>query len=151
MKTITTISIALAFLLSCDWFPINPGPCDASGPVIVYKTKGDYHDKVSVQLSKDKNSITCYPGKDDATRQKPIELENGYLLKRMCGDTFLSISIDDYSNSTQIFSNADLLSLVLDSDPYTEKYECCECTGLDTAKINNLIRENQLGKCKNIK
>ena len=151
MKTITTISIALAFLLSCDWFPINPGPCDASGPVIVYKTKSDYHDKVSVQLSKDKKSITCYPGKDDAARQKPIELENGYLLKRMCGDTFLSITIDDYSNSTQTFSNADLLSLVLDSDPYIEKYECCECTGLDTAKINNLIKENQLVKCKNIK
>jgi len=151
MKTITSISITLVFLFGCDWIPINPGPCDASGPVIVYKTRNDYHDKVSVQLSKDKKSITCYPGKDDAARQKPIELVNGYLLKRMCGDTFLSISIDDYVNSTEMFSCADLLGLVLDSDPYSEKYECCECTGLDTAKVNNLIRNNQLGKCENIK
>jgi len=151
MKTIITISITLSILLSCDWIPIKPGPCDASGPVIVYKTRSDYQDKVSVQLSKDRKSLTCHPGQVDAVRQKPIELENGYLLKRMCGDAFLSITIDDYANSTQTFSNTDLLNLVIDSDPYTEKYECCECTGLDTAKINNLIRNNQLGKCKDIK
>ena len=69
----------------------------------------------------------------------------------MCGDTFLSITIDEYVNSSQSFTPTDFLNMVIDSDPYTEKYECCECTGKDTAKINDLIRTNQLTKCKNIK
>ena len=150
MKTIWLVTIILLLLMSCEWF-FRPGPCDASGPIVVYKTKQDYKDNLSVQLSKDKKKITCYPGKGDAVHQKPIELANGYLLKRMCGDTFLSITIDEYVNSSQSFTQADFLNMVIDSDPYTEKYECCECTGRDTIKINDLIRTNQLAKCKNIK
>jgi hypothetical protein len=69
----------------------------------------------------------------------------------MCGDTFLSISIEDYVNSTLNYSSSDLLNLAIDTDPYLEKYECCECTNGDTAKINKLIRTNQLNNCKVLK
>ncbi len=140
----------MPLLTTCDWI-FRPGPCDASGPVIVYKTRQDYSDKLSIQLSNDRDEITCYPGKGDAIHQKPIELANGYLLKSMCGNAFLSISIDEYVNSTQKFSSSDLLSLVIDTDPFVEKYECCECTERDTAKINILIKTNQLLKCKSLK
>ena len=150
LKTLSLLLILTILVFSCDWI-FKPGPCDASGPVIVYKTKGDYHDKLSIQLSNDKRKVTCYPGKADAEHQKPVQLANGYLLKRMCGNAFLSISIDEYVNSSQNYSSGDLLNLVIDSDPYTEKYECCECTQGDTATINQLIRENLLSKCDNLK
>jgi hypothetical protein len=140
----------IMMLLSCDWL-FGPGHCDATGPVIVYKTQHDYSNNVTIQLSKDNSKITCYPGPADAARQKPIQLANGYLLKRMCGDAVLSITIDEYAASDRFYSNAEMLSMVIDTNPYLEKYECCECTGKDTAKINDLIRKNLLNQCETIK
>ncbi len=134
---------------SCEWL-LRPGPCDASGPIVVYKTKKNYDDKLTVRVSKNGKEVTAYPGKTNAVQQKPIVLENGYRLKRMVGDTYLSITIEEYANSEKDFSDEDFLELIIDNNPYLEKYECCECTGHDTARINQLIREDRLGECKNI-
>jgi len=147
-----TIVISLA---SCNWVSqdgpiVGNGPCDASSPVIVYKTKQNYDDKLTVQLSKNGKEVVAYPGKQDAEHQKPIILENGYRLKGMVGDTYLSITIDEYINSDKDFSGDDFLKLIIDNDPYLEKYECCECTGMDTSKINQLIRENRLAECEDL-
>ena len=149
-KTISLILVLLMIVLSCDWI-FKPGPCDASGPVIVYKTTHDYLNNVTVQLSKDGKKVTAYPGKLDAIKQNPIELANGYLLKRMVGDAVLSLTIEEYALSSINYSPTDLFNLVIDKNPYLEKFECCECTGKDTAAINDLIRKNQLFKCKDIK
>ena len=51
-----------------------PEASTATGPLVVYKTKKDYRDHVSVQLSADGKTITAYPGPSDAMAQKPIEL-----------------------------------------------------------------------------
>lgn len=142
--------IYILFISSCDWI-YRPGPCDASGPVVVYKTKYNYDNNLTIQLSKNGKEVTAYPGKSDAIHQKPIILENGYRLKRMVGDTYLSITIDEYVNSDRNYSDKDFLELVIDNNPYLEKYECCECTGKDTTRINTLIRENRLGDCENLK
>lgn len=143
--------IGLTFLaLSCDWI-FRPGPCDASGPVIVYKTTKDYSNNVTVQLSKDGGKITAYPGRFDAITQKPIELANGYFLKRMVGDAVLSLTIEEYAASSMGYSPTDLFNLIIDKNPYLEKFECCECTSTDTAAINDLIRKNQLSRCEDLK
>jgi hypothetical protein len=146
---ILTITLT-TFSLSCDWI-LKPGPCDASGPVIVYKTTNDYSNNVTVQLSKDGKNVSAYPGKFDAVKQKPIELANGYLLKRMVGDAVLSLTIEEYAASSLNYSPTDLFNLIIDKNPYLEKFECCECTGIDTAAINDVIRNNQLFKCENLK
>jgi hypothetical protein len=143
--------IILVSTLACDNNSLNPGPCDATGPMIVYKTKQDYSNHLTIQLSKDLKEVTCYPGRADAELLRPVQLADGFLLKRMCGDAVLSLTIDEYVNSTRDYSIAELFSMIIDTNPYLEKYECCECTGRDTAKINDLIRNNQLGKCQNIK
>ncbi len=137
-------------ITSCEWI-YRPGPCDATGPVVVYKTKNNYDNNLTIQLSKNGKKVTAYPGKSDAIGQKPIILANGYRLKRMVGDTYLSIKIDEYANSDKEFSEKDFLELVIDNNPYLEIYECCECTGKDTSLINTLIRENNLGDCDNLK
>jgi hypothetical protein len=138
------------FISSCDWM-YRPGPCDASGPVVVYNTKNNYDNNLTVRLSRNGKEVTAYPGKSDALRQKPTTLANGYRLKRMVGDTYLSITIDEYANSDKEFSDKDFLELVIDNNPYLEKFECCECTGKDTSLINTLIRENRLRDCENLK
>jgi hypothetical protein len=150
LKLILLFFPLIILVSSCDWI-FKPGPCDASGPIIVYKTKLDYSDKVTVQLSKDGKTVSAYPGPGDAASQRPIQLANGYLLKRMVGDAVLSLTIDEYSKSTDLLSPSDLYNLIIDKNPYLEKYECCKCTGQDTAVINDLIRNNQLQKCDNIK
>ena len=135
----------LSFLFLWVLLPscLRPGPCDASGPVIVYKTKKDYYNNLTVMLSKNKKRIVAYPGKTDAVHQKPVKLANGYLLKRMVGDAYLSLTIDEYVNSQKEYTLEELYNLIIDTDPYLEKYECCKCTKGDTALINELIRENR--------
>ncbi len=123
----------------------------ATGPVVVFKTKKDYRDKVSVQLSPDGKTITAYPGSSDVLFQKPLELADGYLLKRMVGDAYLSLTIDEYSNTSHSYTAEDLLALVIDKDPYLEMYDCSGCTSPDTASINLLIREKKLKKCRSLR
>lgn len=149
LRSIIILFGIFIIIASCEWL-LAPGPCDASGPIIVYKTKQDYTNNITVQLSKDKKEITAYPGSSDAEHQRPIPLENGYLLKRMVGDAYLSITFDEYSDTTKDWFSVNLIDFVIDTDPYLEKYECCKCTGFDTALINNLIREKRLGDCNEI-
>jgi len=125
-------------------------PDTAREPVVVYKTKMDYRNHVSVQLSADGLTITSYPGPSDVLAQKPIELAEGYLLKRMVGDVYLSLTIDAYAKSSHTYTVEDLLALVIDKDPYLEKYDCSACTTMDTASINILIREKKLPACKSL-
>jgi len=148
-KIILVITCLFLFQ-GCEWF-LGPGPCDASGPVIVYKTIKDYSNYISVTLSDDGERITAYPGPSDTEHQRPIELVDGYYLKRMVGNAFLSITFDEYTDTAKNWTTADLVNYVIDADPFLEIYECCECTGGDTAKINKLIRENRLDECENLK
>ena len=149
-KSVIFLALLVFFTFSCDWIS-KPGPCDASGPAIVYKTKSDYTNNLTIQLSKDGKTVTAYPGKQDVLKQKPLPLENGYLFKRMLGDVVLSLTLDEYANSSKNYSNQDFINLIIDRNPYLEKYECCECTKGDTAAINNLIRKNLLKNCETLK
>ena len=129
----------------------RPGPSLATGPVVVYKTWKDYRDHVTVQLSEDGGSLLAFPGPDDVLAQRPIELEDGYLLKRMVGNAYLSLTIEDYASSAKNYSAEELYDLVIDKKPYMEIYECSECSGGDTASINHLIRQGSLDCCKSLR
>jgi len=141
--------VFLCFSTSCA--VQAPGPGAATAPVVIYKTKKDYRNQVSVKLSEDKKTITAYPASSDVSFQKPFELADGYLLKRMVGNAFLSLSIEEYAGSTHKYTADELLELVVDIDPYLEIFECSACTTGDTAAINLLIREKKLRKCKSLR
>jgi len=151
MKNTRLLIVAslLFFCTSCGSH--LPGPSNITSPVVVYKTKKDYRNHVTVQLSADGKTITAYPGPSDVLAQKPIELADGYLLKRMVGDAYLSLTIADYAVNSHTYTAAELLHLVVDRDPYLEKYDCSTCTQSDTASINVLIREGKLRKCKSLR
>ena len=141
--------LLLCYSFSCGIHVSEPDSPDA--PVVVYKTRKDYRDRVSVQLSPDNRTITAYPAPSDVPYQKPIALANGYLLKRMVGNAFLSLSIEAYAGSSHSYSADELLELVVDIDPYLEIYDCSACSRKDTAAINLLIREKKLRKCKSLR
>lgn len=123
---------------------------DAIGPVEVFKTKQNYYyNNITVLLSSDGKSVLAYPGPQDAAIQKPVPLANGYYEKRMTGFSYTDITFDQYLNPANSYTPADLLNHVIDNDPFSELYECCNVSGRDTASLNNLIRNNQLSKCQN--
>lgn len=159
MKTYYLGTIGLICILainSCINRPEYPkdiegnGCCSSTGPIQIYKTKVDYSDKVSIKLSEDKSQVLAYPGVGDVTNQYPIELANGYLLKRMVGNAFLSITIDDYQKLTQTPDSDELLEMVIDDEPFTEFYECCKLCLMDTAEINALILDDRLCDCDSV-
>jgi hypothetical protein len=151
MKLIKNILIfAMLLLVSASCATRLPGPPEATAPVVVYKTKKDYRDYMTVQLSADGQTVTAFPAPSDVPGQKPVQLADGYLLKRMVGDAYLSVTIDDYANASRHYSSDELFKLVIDRDPYLEKYDCSGYTDTDTASINNLIRRGDLKKCKTL-
>jgi hypothetical protein len=135
---------------SCRGSRIMPGRASASEPVVIYKTRNDYRNLVSVQLSADGKTVTAFPAPSDVRGQRPVPLADGYLLKRMVGDAFLSLSIEDYADHSPRFSAEELLRLIFDRDPYLEKYDCSNCTPGDTASINNMIRSGRLKECTSL-
>jgi len=143
-------SLVFVFVLASCGVGI-PGPSSATGPMVVYKTRGDYRDLVAVQLSEDGGSVLAFPGPGDVLAQRPIELEDNYLLKRMVGNAYLALSIEAYAAESRVYTEDELLELLLDTKPYLEIYDCSACSDGDTAVINQLIREGGLGRCRSLR
>jgi hypothetical protein len=137
-----------------DW---RPGP-----PVLVYKTRNDYREKVPVTLSADRKSVVSYPHITDlrdqaSVLQLPTRLAKGYLLdNRGINDhvAFLSLSYQEYEALKETPSLDSLRSLVVDDDPLTELYYCGNRDYLvhPEAQLNGLILKNQLDSiCRRLK
>lgn len=143
------ISILLLLMVSCG-IRVT-GPSHATGPLVIYKTKKDYRNHVMVQLSEDGRSVVAHPAPTDVLHQTPLELADGYLLKRMVGNAFTSLEIEAYANTSNTYTAEDLFELIIDEGPFQEIYECSECTDGDTASINQLIRKGELSRCKSLR
>lgn len=156
--TILTLFFFLLSLLSacdkssktdCDDSGItkNSGCCSSTGPVQIYKTTKDYSNNVFVQVSNDRKTVTAFSDHRDIDALRPVELANGYLLKRMVGSAVLGITFDEYGNLENGLSTVEMLNMVIDYEPYSEFYECCKVCLRDTAEMNQAIRENKLCNC----
>jgi len=85
-----------------------------------------------------------------------FKLTNGYLLNGIFGGSntaFLSVDKKDYYNWALYPGSDSLFKLILDDDPFMEFYyyrdehnEFSNNNGLDTAKMNQLIKDGQLEK-----
>ncbi len=114
----------------------------SSDPCTIYKTKYDYSNFISVQLSDDKTQVLAYPFVLDVHVQHPIPLANGYYLKRMLGNAFTSIRFGEYDTICHYnFYPSLFTKRLIDCNPFTEYWEGC---GTDTAYINSLIRSGTL-------
>ena len=132
----------------------------AGPPVIIYKTKDDYFNKVPVTLSEDKSEIVSYPGIKDVFYKGefayPTKLSNGFLLdnRGIEGNTaFLNITYEDYSKMEKAPSKEFLYGNILDKDPFTEMYNCgvkFEYKNI-VDELNEAIESNKLDSFKKIK
>lgn len=132
----------------------------AGPPVIIYKTKDDYFNKVPVTLSEDKSEIVSYPGIKDVFYKGefayPTKLSNGFLLdnRGIEGNTaFLNITYEDYSKMEKAPSKEFLYGNILDKDPFTEMYNCgvkYEYKNI-VDELNEAIESNKLDSFKKIK
>lgn len=159
------VVIILNTLLSCvstkkvaDYEPVfEQGP-----PVIVYKTRADYNDKVPVLLSADFKTIVGYPDPMDLKDGEgglmlPVGLRDGYLLDNkgiQVNTAFLSISYQDYAALTVIPSLDSLNSLIIDRTPFTEIWNCGSRAYLPQNSkdaLNKMIKNGQFSKkCKRL-
>ncbi len=131
----------------------------SSPPVIVYKTREDYFDKVPVILSQDKQQIVSYPAQSDIMRNGkfvyPTQLNDGFLLDNRginVSAAFLRFSYEDYYNMDNIPNAQRLMNYILDSEPFAEFYEVGRRADFQEIEkqINALIAEKKLQKFNNL-
>jgi len=132
----------------------------AGPPVIIYKTKADYFDKVPVILSSDKEELTGFPGvrdiisSDDYTY--PTILEGGFLLdNRGINENvaFLRLTYEEYSQLDKTPSKEELMEMILEADPLLEMYHCGSrfSYGNIVEELNTRIVTGELDKFKRLK
>jgi hypothetical protein len=132
----------------------------AGPPVIVYRTKADFFDKVPVTLSEDKSEIISYPGVKDiyynGEFSYPTKLSNGYLLDNRGIDpnsAFLNLTYEEYSILESTPTKSELYSLILEKDPFVEMYNCGNKYKYKDIiqELNALIDGNKLEMQKRLK
>jgi hypothetical protein len=133
--------------------------CCINGDFVqVYKTKGDYTNNAYVLYNKNKDYIYGYYDDVDTTLF-PMPLYGGYYLHHeMSPDAaFLSISPKKYNENVMNYSIDTLKQMIIDDDPFIEFFSATDNynlydnnssnpMGIDTAYINQLIKEGDLKK-----
>jgi len=106
-------------------------PTEAGPPVIVYKTREYYDDRVPVILSSDRKEVISYPAPSDIFYKGelalPYNLGGGYLLDRRGINefvAFLEMTYEEYSNLKEAPSAEALYKLIKDKDPIVEMWHC---------------------------
>ena len=125
-------------------------------PLIIYKTRKDYFNKVPVDLSADKKSVVSYPSPTDIYYKgelaTPTRLADGWLLDNRgigINSAFLKLTYSKYAMLAETPSPEFLFNQILDNDPISEMYSC-KCSR-DTAELNLLIKNNFTEKCFKLK
>jgi hypothetical protein len=117
---------------------------------LVYKTKGDYYDRVPVLMNAERNRIVAYPDPVDLYQgtvpSLPTKLKDGYLLdNRGIGSNvaFLTYTYQTYGALEQAPSMQQLMDSLLDRNPLTELWDCGSRSlyQKETEELNALIDE----------
>lgn len=129
---------------------------NASAKALVYKTRGDYFNRVPVLLNAEKNRIVSYPDPidlyDGSTPTLPTRLKNGYLLdNRGIGTNvaFLTYTYESYGALKKLPKLNQLMDSLLDRNPLTELWDCGSRTSYkkEVEELNALI-DNGFPNCK---
>lgn len=119
------------------------GSAVPSPPVLIYKTKNDYNNRIPVLLDNEKTQIVSYPDPKDVkvggVLLLPTSLQNGYLLDNKGIDknvAFLKYTYGEYSKLESLPSLQELYDNILDKNPLLE---LCDCG--NKSKFADIIKE----------
>lgn len=147
----------------------SSAPKEASNPhlqkgitkrVIIYKTRYNYYNFVPITMNKEKTEIMSYPAKEDLILDSmftlPVPLEGGYMLDKRginSQSAFLNMPYLEYYQMKELPRVDSLLSMIKDSDPFEEIYDCGSITDYsDVVKeLNQKIKEKDFSKFLKIK
>ncbi len=141
--------------------PVESKPLDfsASPSVIIYKTKRDYWNKVSVTLNDDKTKIISYPAARDIFYEGklalPTKLNDGFLLDNRGINknvAFLNMTYEEYSKQKEVPLISEMMKMIIDKDPLAEMYNCGSRYQYKDiiSDLNKIIADKQLGRFKKL-
>lgn len=153
MKKLLIIILFLG-LIGCERFEI--GTKDP-GPMIIYKTRQNYNDFLSISLTSDKSKVSSYPGPTDIeSNDRPIMLANDYQTSLIWLDyVYTDIRLDDWGriwdsiHVNNIQTSQFLYDHIIDFDPFFEfyvDYERIVDYNPDTIFLNTIIKNRELIK-----
>ncbi len=128
--------------------------------VIIYKTKFNYYNFVPVTMNKEKTEIMSYPAKEDLVLDSmftlPIPLEGAFMLDKRginSQSAFLNLPYLEYYLMKEIPRVDSLMTMIKDSDPFEEIYDCGSATDYSdlVKELNQKIIEKDFSKFKKIK
>lgn len=144
-----------------DTYPDNPqvvkvdrvvrdqGPLTAIPQAVIYRTNGDYNDRVTVTLDASRSRLVSYPAPTDVTvASAPLVMTGGWLLDRRGGigpnSAFLDWTYAEYSRLSATPSPAEILDHVIPDARVTAVLQLLMPATeamTDTARVNDYIRE----------
>jgi hypothetical protein len=157
MKAIIIFSL-MAILISCKASKVSQETAEALAPVLVYKTNADYSHLVPVTLNETGDKLVSFPAPSDLYTNGilaiPVQLDKGYLLDMRgvhAHTAFTSYTYEAYSKLESAPSVQDLISSIIDPDPFEELYDCGNRSQYNKLEkdLNKLIRKQFKG-CKNL-
>lgn len=115
---------------------------------VIYRTNGDYDDRVPVTLDATRTSIVSYPAPTDVTSASaPLVLADGWLLDRRGGismnSAFLDWTYAQYAAMSHAPSIAEIMAHIIPEARVTAiRALPLTATGAlaDTARVNTMIR-----------
>jgi hypothetical protein len=118
-------------LISCSVTEYSTGMLNDQAPVIIYRTKGDYHKYVPVTMNADKDKIVAYPAPADLYHNGepalPVALKKGYLLDRRGigpNTVFTNYTYGEYAKMKSPPTLRELENNIRFRDPFRAMYRC---------------------------
>ncbi len=147
MKTISFLTILLV-IIGCEKGAVK------DREMHIYRTNNNYSNKIVVELSDDKSTIlnVVLPETQD---KWPMSLIENYWLNGTYGmneTAYLSLTKTKYNENPLAYTKDSLLKLIIDKDPFIEYYLRNDNglfyngNGVDTFKLNNIIRNDEIEK-----
>ena len=120
----------------------------------IYKTNGDYADRVPVTLNQARNAIVAYPAPSDLRDSEPLKLADGFLLDRRgigVNSAFTRWTYQEYAALPAAPSPKEILANIIPDARVTQLYEMPFTVGATdmTARCDSLIKAGLPG-CKSL-
>lgn len=134
---------------------IRGGKPSAEIPKVrIYKTNGDYYDKVPVTLNASRTALLSFPAPTDLSGSEPVKLDDGFLLDRRGitpSTAFTRWTYAEYSALPSAPSPKEIMENLIPDARVTSLYEMPFTVGTsDVVKRCNALIADSLPDCRQL-